>query len=81
MSTLDIDSERHGTALRDAQIGDDVRIIIRGRVSKIEADMVDVSNYDKTDYLHSRVVTTIVVTSIEHAPQVTFDGITLGGSA
>lgn len=68
MTELEIDSDRHGPALRDAHIGDEVTLTVRGRVSKLEADMIDVSGYDHHDALHGKVVTTVLVTEVILTP-------------
>ena len=61
---LEFDSNTFGNTIRELELGSEVQFTLRGRVNKLEAEMIDVSTYDKQDALHGKVTASILVTGI-----------------
>lgn len=68
MTDLEFDSRIYGDLLKGAPIGAEVKFLVTGRVSKIEANIVDVNSYSHGyDALHGEVAITVHVTKISEA--------------
>ena len=64
--SIDVADEWYvGVIPKQVFVGDEIALLLRGRVSRIEADMVDVSSLDEAAVIKSYRTTTVVVTNIE----------------